>query len=113
MSNTLRRDIYSFSAPGFPIDEVEPPDPDLLAAARYSCIYWVNHLRYCGPQNDFRYGGSIDVFLRQNYLHWLEALSLLRCISEGTASILELERLFEVSFRWCNQELRPSLTFLT
>ncbi|KAK2052002.1 NACHT-domain-containing protein [Colletotrichum caudatum] len=44
MSKTLRRDIYSLRAPGFPIDRVKPPDPDPLAPARYSCVYWVNHL---------------------------------------------------------------------
>jgi hypothetical protein len=113
MSNTLRRDIYELGAPGFPIDKVQPPDPDPLAAARYSCMYWVNHLRSCDPRkngsNELRNGGSIDTFLHQNYLHWLEALSLLKGVSEGIASMLELERLFEVSFRGRN--LGAALTF--
>ena len=113
MSNTLRRDIYSLGAPGFPIDQVKPPDPDPLATARYSYIYWVNHLRNCDPKknanNNIRDGGSIDAFLRQNYLHWLKALGLLKGMSERTASILELERLFEVSFYQCN--LGTTLTF--
>ena len=103
MRDTLRRDIYSLSAPGFPIDKIETPNPDPLAAARYSCIYWVDHLRDCNPKknakNDFRDDGSIDVFLRQTYLHWLEALSLLKRMSEGVASMLSLAGLFEVSWR--------------
>jgi hypothetical protein len=102
MRGTLRRDIYNLGHPGFFIDRVRPPDPDPLAAVRYSCVYWINHLRDCDPKKsankDLQDGGSIDTFLRENYLHWLEALSLLRSTSEGVASMLCLERLFEVSF---------------
>src|SRR5205814_204663 len=44
MSRTLRRDIYSLRVLGYSIERVEQPDPDPLAASRYSCIYWVDHL---------------------------------------------------------------------
>src|SRR6266480_3335610 len=44
MSRTLRRDIYDLRAPGYLIEQVKPPDPDPLAALRYSCIYWVDHV---------------------------------------------------------------------
>ena len=100
MSRTLRRDVYSLGAPGFPIDQVKQPDPDPLAAARYSCISWIDHLCDCDPSKtnkDLQEGSLVDDFLCQNYLHWLEALSLLRSISEGIASILRLEGLFQVS----------------
>jgi hypothetical protein len=40
MSTILRRDVYSLGAPGFSIDKVKQPNPDPLAAARYSCLYW-------------------------------------------------------------------------
>ena len=103
MSNTLRRDIYSLGAPGFSIDRVKQPDPDPLAAVRYSCVYWINHLRDCNPKKnaneDFQDGGSIDTFLRERYLHWLEALSLQKSMSEGVASTLCLESLLQVSLR--------------
>lgn len=52
MSKTLRRDIYNLGAPGFPIDKVKPPDPDLLAVVQYSCIYWVYHLRNYDPKKN-------------------------------------------------------------
>ncbi len=103
MQDTMRRDIYSLGAPGFLIDEIKVPDPDPLAAARYSCKYWVDYLRDCDlnekAKDDFQDYGSIDVFLRQTYLHWLEALSLLKGMSEGVASMLSLAGLFEVSCR--------------
>ncbi|KAL2196812.1 WD40-repeat-containing domain protein, partial [Corynascus similis CBS 632.67] len=99
MQETLRRDIYNLDAPGFSIEKVIPPDPDPLARVRYSCVYWVRHLRDCGLEKhgnkDFQDGGSIDNFLREKYLYWLEALSLLRAMPDGIASILELKSLVQ------------------
>ncbi len=101
MRETLRRDIYGLNAPGFPIEKVRSPDPDPLAKARYACVYWFDHLRDCDPKKtvdkDLRDGGSIDAFLRETYLYWLEALSLQKSMSGGVASMLALEALIEVS----------------
>lgn len=102
MSQTLHRDIYSLRAPGFPIDQVQRPDPDPLAAVRYSCVYWVEHLReWVGKNtlvnsNHFDTSNAIDRFLRQHYLHWLEALSLIGSISEGVHSVVHLKGILEV-----------------
>jgi hypothetical protein len=101
MSRTLRRDVYSLRAAGISIDQVKPPDPDPLAAARYSCLYWVDHLRECdiGANNhDLEDGGSIEKFLSQSYLYWLEALSLMRSLSSGVIAIRQLENWLQVSF---------------
>ncbi|KAL2197316.1 NACHT domain-containing protein [Corynascus similis CBS 632.67] len=86
MHGTLRRNIYNLSAPGDSIDIVTLPDPDPLALVRYS-----------NADKDLQDGGSIATFLREKFLYWLEALSLLKCMSEGLSSILELKRLSEVS----------------
>ncbi|KAJ5378465.1 Vegetative incompatibility protein HET-E-1 [Penicillium cosmopolitanum] len=43
MKKVLRRDMYSLGALGTPINQAQPPEPDLLAFARYLCVYWVNH----------------------------------------------------------------------
>ncbi|KAK1776004.1 NACHT domain-containing protein, partial [Copromyces sp. CBS 386.78] len=98
MSTTLRRDIYGLSAPGFPSDKVQVPDPDPLATVRYSCIYWVDHLcdsvsstntkRPLTPDN-----GVVYTFLKTKYLYWLEALSLLQAIPAGVIAIEKLEGL--------------------
>ncbi|WAO93526.1 Hypothetical protein NCS54_01107600 [Fusarium falciforme] len=37
LSETLRRDVYSLSTPGYSIDQVSPPNPDPLSSIRYSC----------------------------------------------------------------------------
>jgi hypothetical protein len=81
---------------------VEPPDPDLLAASLYSCIYWVDHLCNWNPNSDANHnadlqdGGALDKFLRKKYLYWLEALSLCRNMSDGVVSMAKLEDLIQV-----------------
>ncbi|KAM7209924.1 hypothetical protein V8F06_014694, partial [Rhypophila decipiens] len=101
MTNTLRRDIYNLAMPGSLIDNVKIPAPDPLAAARYACVYWVDHL-YDWQSSDninhpdvFQDGGIIDDFLRQHYLHWLEALSLCKSMSQGILSIGKLESVLQ------------------
>jgi hypothetical protein len=99
MSRTLRRDIYSLCALGYPIERVKQPNPDPLAVSRYSCIYWVDHLcdwnsnSYANHKVDLQDGGMIDVFIRKKYLYWLEALSLCRSISAEVLSMAKLEAL--------------------
>ncbi|KAK0719400.1 NACHT domain-containing protein, partial [Lasiosphaeris hirsuta] len=98
MANTLRRDIYNLSAPGFPVNKVELPNPDPLAAVRYSCIYWIDHLHDCSVSDQKKYlqdNGPVDKFLQRNYLFWLEALSLLRNIPDGVLAMARLEGLLQ------------------
>ena len=103
MSRALRRNMYGLGTPGFPIENVNPPDPDPLATARYACVYWVDHL-YDWQLSDnikhpdvFQDGGVIDGFLRKHYLYWLESLSLCRSMSQGILSMAKLESILQVS----------------
>jgi hypothetical protein len=103
MSKTLRRDMYSLQELGVLIEEVKQPDPDPLALSRYSCIYWVDHLRQSEPvcstiyKQDVQDAGAVHAFLKESYLYWLEALSLCRSISKGVLSMARLQSLVEVS----------------
>ncbi|KAH5991557.1 hypothetical protein HBI83_257770 [Parastagonospora nodorum] len=96
LQKKLRRDMYNLQAPGYLIGDVEPPVLDPLAISRYPCIYWIDH--FCDSkskalahnatnQEDVR---TIDTFLRQKYLYWLEALSLCRSIAKGVVSMSKL-----------------------
>ncbi|KAJ5675959.1 hypothetical protein N7462_008856 [Penicillium macrosclerotiorum] len=102
ISMTLRQDIYGLALPGYLIDQVKKPDPDPLVTIRYSCVYWVDHLYECFPAKnaieDMQDSGAVGIFFRQDYLHWLEALSLLRSLSDGIASMQRLDSLLKVSF---------------
>ncbi|RYC79718.1 Vegetative incompatibility protein HET-E-1 [Fusarium oxysporum f. sp. narcissi] len=98
LSETLERDVYKLGAPGFPIDQVSPPDPDPLASIRYSCVFWVDHLDDSEllvkmRDKDLRDAVIVHDFLRKKYLYWLESLSLLRSMSEGVTAVQKLEAL--------------------
>jgi hypothetical protein len=99
MSDTLRRDMYDVRHPGASIDHVRHPKPDPLAPARYSCFYWVDHLRDAishgtsRPIDDLHDDGTVYKFLSQKYLYWLEALSLLRVMPEGVVAMTKLQTL--------------------
>jgi NACHT domain/Heterokaryon incompatibility protein (HET) len=102
LSRTLRRDIYSLGALGFPIKQVKQPNPDPLVASRYSCIFWVDHL-YDWSSNsrannwiDLRDKDTVENFVRTKFLYWLEALSLYRSMSKGVVSMAKLEALVQV-----------------
>ncbi|OQV05548.1 NACHT domain-containing protein [Cladophialophora immunda] len=101
MSRTLRHDIYGLRAPGLPIHKVKQRSPDPLAAIRYSCVYWVDHLYAAGSlKTDSqvsaltgREGTAVHEFLRKNFLYWLEALSLGGGITNVGLAISKLEQL--------------------
>jgi len=102
MSRTLRRDIYSLGALGYPAERVKQPDPDPLAASRYSCIYWIDHLCDWNTNSSGNHrvylqgGGAVDSFLQKKYLYWLEALSLCKSMSKGVVSMAKLKALIQV-----------------
>jgi hypothetical protein len=96
LQKTLRRDIYSLQVPGYSIEDVKPPSLDPLAVSRYPCVYWIDH--FCDSRHkslahsatnreDTR---TIDAFLSQRYLYWLEALSLCRSMAKGVVSMTKL-----------------------
>ena len=112
----LRRNMYNLDL-GFKPENMTPPDPDLLAPIRYSCVFWVDHLCSMNSDNSRLLGeltlvsstntnrndllqdnGAVYTFLKTKYLYWLEALSLLQAMSEGVNAIRQLESLL-VSMR--------------
>jgi hypothetical protein len=101
MSKTLQRDMYSLSALGHPVERVHQLHQDPLAASRYSCIYWADHLcdfslaSLAGYSNVLHDGGIVDVFLREKFLYWLEALSLCKGVPKGVASVTKLLSLLQ------------------
>lgn len=96
LSETLRRDICQLGHPGFDIDDILPDDLEPLDPIRYSCVYWVDHLHDSEPtepNNQWRSGGKIHLFIQKKYLYWLESLGLLCSTVEGVKAIYKLEDL--------------------
>ncbi|KAF2204700.1 hypothetical protein GQ43DRAFT_128485 [Delitschia confertaspora ATCC 74209] len=61
--------MYTPFEVGYPAEKVEQPELDPLAASRYSCIYWVDHLYVWNPNTSINHsaelqdGSAIDSFL--------------------------------------------------
>jgi hypothetical protein len=103
LSSKLKRDMYDLAEPGFLTDEVRAPNPDPLATARYSCVYWVDHLCESKPKSlgssvgGLQAADVVEDFLKKKYLYWLEALSLCRGVGKGVVSMTKLWSLVQVS----------------
>jgi hypothetical protein len=101
MSETLRRDLYDLRHPGILIDEVKPISPDPLTPLRYACVNWIDHLCEVDSSSSQSHSGLQDSgaiyrFLQKAFLYWLEALSLMRSMSNGVHAIIKLEGLLRV-----------------
>jgi predicted protein tyrosine phosphatase len=101
LSRTLHRDMYSLVAPGSAIENVKPPHPDPLAASRYPCIYWIDHLHDSKPKSWVNSVADLQMravytFLREKYLYWLEGLSLCKSLGTGVVSITKVWLLLQV-----------------
>nr|WVH32653.1 WD domain protein [Trichoderma asperellum] len=80
MSTRLQRNIYNLHSPGTSINNIKAPDPDPLAAVRYSCVHWVDHFCYIYNSNKDQVNHEcqeVFLFLRKYFLYWLEALGLM------------------------------------
>jgi hypothetical protein len=100
LSKTLHRDMYSLEAPGYPIENVRVPETDPLAASRYLCVYWIDHL-YESKALMSSVGGLqaahiVNDFMKKKYLYWLEGLSLCKSLGRGIVSITRLCSLVQV-----------------
>jgi hypothetical protein len=99
---TLQRDMYGLEAPGLSIDDIEPPSPDPLAASRYQCMYWIDHLcdsrskSEANSAKDAQVVAAVRKFVENKYLYWLEALSLCKSMAKGVMSITRLWLLVQV-----------------
>ncbi|OQE31408.1 hypothetical protein PENSTE_c001G08477 [Penicillium steckii] len=92
ISDVLREDVCYLGHPGTSIDDidVELVDDTPLARVKYSCISWIAHLRSFFQtsgdltNNYLQEHGPIDLFFKNDFLHWLEALGILRKLPNAT-----------------------------
>lgn len=97
LSRRLHRDMYNLKALGHSIESASPPQPDPLAALRYSCTYWIDHLCDSISESSADCGlptaqstEAVDTFWKDSYLYWIEALSLCKSIGKGLSSMRRL-----------------------
>jgi len=104
MSRDLCRDIYDLKDPSFTIEGVKKPNPDPLAASRYSCVFWADHM--CDSKLESSERESMYAFLKDKYLYWLKALSLEASIPKGITSKARLNSLSQVCLHRVKLEQR-------
>ncbi|KAI9780999.1 MAG: hypothetical protein M1839_006438 [Geoglossum umbratile] len=97
MSASLKQDICGQDAPGVLATELERGRVDryLSPELQYACIHWIQHLQKSSVQlcdND-----QVHQFLKEHLLHWLEAMSWMRKISEGIHAITYLQSIALIS----------------
>ncbi|KAL7797028.1 Pfs, NACHT and WD domain protein [Trichoderma afarasin] len=93
MEGFLREDMCSLRSQGLEgsIVEREEAAACIPAAVQYACLNWVFHLQAANNYDD-NYSGTFQ-FLKQHFLHWVEALSLIRQAPESTKMITSLQAL--------------------
>ncbi|KAL4746219.1 hypothetical protein BDW72DRAFT_39188 [Aspergillus terricola var. indicus] len=86
MKDCLKRNICDLSSYATEMDNInsQTVDQHLSTDLQYSCWYWVHHIQQsrCGI-SEF----PVLPFLKTNFLHWLEALSLMGVLSKAVEMI--------------------------
>jgi hypothetical protein len=78
----LHQDLCSLPGPGTLRSEIDEGSvaSSLPPEMQYACRYWVHHLKQ--SQQDIVDGDTTHLFLQKHLLHWLEAMSLKRDLSQ-------------------------------
>jgi hypothetical protein len=91
LSKSLKQDICDVKRPGIFVSDIERTkiQQALSLEVKYACTYWVQHTLSSGVElHDDHW---IHGFLKQHILHWLEALSWIRKLSDGIHVLTALE----------------------
>ncbi|KAF3190601.1 hypothetical protein TWF788_008121 [Orbilia oligospora] len=85
LSTHLKENICGLEYPGMPRKELSGAriDEHLPPHVRYSCRYWVHHLERSSTGKPIVDHDVVHTFLCKQFLYWLEALSIIGCISEA------------------------------
>ena len=97
MSSFLKQDICGLGTPGTLATDVDSSRVErcLPPELQYACLYWIFHLQQSSRQ--LRNDDLVHRFLREHFLHWLEALGWMGKVSEGIRSIGLLDTFASVS----------------
>ncbi|KAL8725458.1 MAG: hypothetical protein Q9166_007352 [cf. Caloplaca sp. 2 TL-2023] len=102
LSTALKRNSCLLPTPGSPPQDVDQKtlDRHIPKHVQYACKYWVDHL--VGTRSDLRGqsglcdDGRVHMFFQKDFLHWLEAMSLMGKMSQAVLMVIELANLPEL-----------------
>lgn len=105
LSTGLRRNMGHLTTPGSPPQDVdrEHLNTELPQHVRYACQYWVDHIEDSKlyPDNS-AIDEKICSFFQKDFLHWLEAMSLIAKMSQAVLMITRLVKLVRVCNSVCD-----------
>lgn len=104
MSHSLKKDVCGLGKLDCAASDIDPNELKeyLPLHVQYACCYWVRHLQQSAITSAYERGSKINYervlnFLREHFLHWLEALSLMRRMPEAVLMITALQSMLDVS----------------
>ena len=101
MSTVLKRNICNLQTFGHIEDHSSKVDINLLAQVEYACIYWASHIKQADHfdrcDHTLQDNGPVHRFLKTHFLHWLEALSLMKKTSNEVLAIMDLKCMLKVN----------------
>ncbi|VUC30961.1 unnamed protein product [Clonostachys rosea] len=96
LSGILKQNIYGLEDLGLSIEQASPPHPDPLASIEYFIIFWDDHFVDYQSEESSDQGVRILIdFLEEHLLHWLEALSLIKDVSDSMRAFQTLKAFVE------------------
>lgn len=97
MQGGLQKNICNLPGYGALRKDVNPQSISrhLSADLQYACRYWVHHLER--SETHITEGDQVHSFLKEQFLYWLESMSILGIISECVGLINSLSCLVQVS----------------
>ncbi|KAL8903300.1 MAG: hypothetical protein Q9207_004013 [Kuettlingeria erythrocarpa] len=104
MSVGLKRNMGQLKTPGSPPEDAERErlKTHLPKHVQYACQYWVDHLEGIRADSEAKHSipddGYIKSFFQKNFLHWLEAMSLMGKMSQAVLMITRLGDLLKVRY---------------
>ena len=108
MSKGLKRNMGHLTTPGSTLQDVDREilSTQLSKHLQYACQYWVDHLEgisaNSGGRRALPSGENVLAFFRQDFLHWLEAMSLMAKMSQAVILVTRLGDLLNVCYSTCS-----------
>lgn len=92
----LTRNMYHLPFHGANVNEIEALVPDPLSKLRYSCLHWLDHADHLQEQQDWQISEDevVESFICNDLLHWLEALSIMSSMPQGTAGFQKFGKFY-------------------
>ncbi|KAL9633166.1 MAG: hypothetical protein Q9204_003506 [Flavoplaca sp. TL-2023a] len=101
MSDGLKRNMGHLTTPGSTPEDVDRQilRDQLPKHLQYACQYWVDHLADISNTSEYKRalscGENVLAFFQKDFLHWLEAMSLMAKMSQAVILITRLGDLLD------------------